>query len=102
MLTIKTDIPVNYSLGDVFKNIKIRFENKIPNTELQPKWDIYIDWVANNANKSFFNLSDLENPIKFVKKGTIEPRTLHWTGNPIYITPKVYDGTTRVYTKGDE
>ena len=101
-LMIKTFFPVNYSLGDVFKNIKIRYENKIPNYELNPKWDIYIDWVANNDNKSFFNLNDLENPIHFIKKGRIEPRTLHWTGNPIYITPKVYDGTTKVYTKGDE
>lgn len=102
VLKIKTDIPVNYSLADVFKNLNIRYENKVPNNEINPKWDIYIDWVANSKNKSLFNLNDLENPIHFIKCGTIEPRTLHWIGLPIKITPKVYDGTTKVYTKGDE
>ena len=101
-LIIKTDIPENYSLADVFKNLNIRFENKVPNNELNPKWDVFIDWTANGKNKSLFNLNDLENPIHFIKCGTIEPRTLHWTGNPIYITPKIYDGTTKVYVKGED
>lgn len=100
VLKIKTDMPINYSLGDVFKTMNIRFENKNPNDEINPKWDIYVDWVANIKNNSLFNTNDLENPILFIKKGTIEKRTLHWTGNPIYITPKTYDGTTKVYSKG--
>lgn len=100
-LKIKTNLPNNFSLGDVFKNLNIRFENKIPNDEINTKWDVYIDWVANNKNKSLFNLNDLENPIYFKKCGIIEPRTLHWTGKPIYITPKMYDGTTKVYVKGE-
>ena len=101
-LIINTDLPYNYSLGDVFKNLNIRFENKVPNDEINPKWDVYIDWVANKSSKSLFNLNDLENPIHFIKQGRIEPRTLHWTGKPIYITPKMYDGTTKVYLKGDD
>ncbi len=100
-LMISTDLPYNYSLGDVFKNLNIRFENKIPNDEINPKWDVYIDWVANRSNVSLFNLNDLENPIHFIKQGRIEPRTLHWTGNAIYISPKMYDGTIKVYMKGD-
>ena len=101
VLKIKLDLPVNFSLADVFKTMKIRFENKLPNDELNPNWDIYIDWVANDKNRSLFNLNDLENPIHFIKKGKIEPRTLHWTGNVIKISPKVYDGTTRIYKEGD-
>ena len=101
VLKIKINLPLNFSLGDVFKTMNIRYENKLPNDELNPQWDIYVDWVANNKNKSLFNLNDLENPIHFIKKGTIEPRTLHWTGNIIRITPKLYDGTTKVYKEGD-
>lgn len=100
-LKIKMNLPLNYSLGDVFKTINVRFENKLPNDEINPKWDIYIDWVANDQNKALFNLNDLENPIHFINKGKIEPRTLHWTGNIIKISPKVYDGTTNVYKEGD-
>lgn len=100
-LKIKMNLPLNFSLGDVFKNINIRYENKLPNDEINPKWDIFVDWVANDKNKTLFNLNDLENPIHFIKKGTIEPRTLHWTGNTIKISPKVYDGTTRVYQEGE-
>ena len=102
VLTIKTDLPNNYSLGDVFKNINIRFENEIPNDEINTKWDIYIDWTANKSGKSLFNLNDLENPIHFIKQGRIEPRTLHWTTVGVYITPKIYDGTDKVYLKGDD
>lgn len=100
-LKIKMNLPLNYSLGDVFKTINVRFENKLPNDEINPKWDIYIDWVANDQNKALFNLNDLENPIHFINKGKIEPRTLHWTGNIIKISPKVYDGTTSVYKEGE-
>ena len=100
-LKINIDLPVNYSLGDVFKTMNIRYENKLPNDELNPAWDIYLEWTANDKNKSLFNLNDLENPIHFIKKGTIEPRTLHWTGNAITIAPKIYDGTTKVYKEGD-
>ena len=100
-LQIKINLPLNFSLGDVFKTMNIRYENKLPNDELNPKWDIYVDWVANERNKTLFNLNDLENPIHFIKKGTIEPRTLHWTGNIIEITPKLYDGTTKVYKEGE-
>ena len=99
-LKINMNLPENYSLADVFKNLNIRYENILPNDELNPKWDIYIDWTANEKNKSLFNLNDLENPIHFIKKGIIEPRTLHWTGNEIKITPKMYDGTTKVYSEG--
>lgn len=102
VLKIKTDIPNNYTLADVFKNMNIRYENKMPNDELNPSWDIFIDWVPNTKNTSVFNLNDLENPIHFIKKGKIEPRTLHWTRGPIYIAPKVYDGTTKVFIKGDD
>lgn len=102
VLTIKTDLPNNYSLADVFKNINIRFENEIPNDEINTKWDIYIDWTANKSGKSLFNLNDLENPIHFIKQGRIEPRTLHWTTAGVYITPKIYDGTDKVYLKGDD
>lgn len=102
VLKIKSDLPKVYSLGDVFKNIKIRYENKLPNTELNPYWDIYVDWTANTKNKSLFNLNDLENPIHFIQKGKIEKRTLHWTNYPIYIAPKTYDGNTKVYTNGGD
>lgn len=98
VLKINVDLPINYSLADVFKTMNIRFENKIPNTELNPKWDIYIDWVANEKNKSLFNLNDLPNPIHFIKRGCIEPRTLHWTGKTIHLNYKIYDGSTTVYT----
>lgn len=101
-LKVKIDLPMNYSLGDIFKTLNIRFENKVPNDEINPYWDIYIDWTANNKNKSLFNLNDLENPIHFIKCGKIEPRTLHWTSNPIYITPKIYDGTTKVFIKEED
>lgn len=100
VLKIKIDLPDVYSLGDVFKNMNIRYEKKLPNTELDPYYDIYIDWTPNNLNKSLFNLNDLENPIHFVQKGKINKRTLHWTGNTIYLDPKTYDGTTKVYTHG--
>ena len=53
-------------------------------------------------NKSLFNLNDLENPIHFIQKGKINKRTLHWTGNTIYLDPKTYDGTTKVYTHGGD
>lgn len=99
-LKIKADLPNVYSLADVFKNINIRYSNYEPNDEINPKWDIYIDWVPNDKNINLFNLSKLENPIHFIEKGTIEPRTLHWTGETIKISPKVYDGTTKVYTIG--
>lgn len=101
-LKIKMNLPLNYSLADVFKTMNIRYENKNPNDELNPKWDIYVDWTANKSNKSLFNLNDLENPIHFIKKGTIEPRTLHWTGNAINVSPKLYDGTTKVFKKEGE
>jgi len=99
MLKIKLNLPINFSLGDIFKTMKIRFEKKLPNNELNPKWDVFIDWTANTSNKSLFNLNDLENPIQFFKCGIIEKRTLHWTKAPITLTPKLYDGTTRVYTR---
>lgn len=102
VLKIKIDLPDVYSLGDVFKNMNIRYEKKLPNTELDPYYDIYIDWTANNSNRSLFNLNDLENPIHFVQKGKINKRTLHWTGNTIYLDPKTYDGTTKVYTHGGD
>lgn len=102
MLKIKTDIPNNYSLGDVFKTMSIEFENKVPNDEINPKWDIFINWTANTKNKSLFNLNDLENPVHLFKCGTIQKRTLHWTGKPIYISPKIYDGTTKVYLRRDK
>lgn len=102
VLKIKIDLPDVYSLGDVFKNMNIRYEKKLPNTELDPYYDIYIDWTANNSNRSLFNLNDLENPIHFVQKGKINKRTLHWTGNIIYLDPKTYDGTTKVYTHGGD
>ena len=79
--------------------MNIRFENKLPNDELKPTWNIYIDWEANNANKLLFNLNDLENPIQLLHCGVIEKRTLLWTGNPIIISPKIYDGTTNVHNK---
>lgn len=101
ILAIKADLPEAFSLGDVFNNINIRFENHIPNDEINPTWDIYIDWTANVKNKSLFNLNELENPIHFIDKGTITKRTLHWTTIPIKVTPKIYDGTTKVYTKGN-
>ena len=96
------NLPEVYSLGDVFKNMNIRYEKKLPNTELDPYYDIYIDWTPNNKNKSLFNLNDLENPIHFIQKGKINKRTLHWTGNTIYLDPKTYDGTTKVYTHGGD
>lgn len=99
-LQIQTDIPYNFSLGDVFNQLNIRYEECTPNDEINPKWDIYIDWVANPNNASIFNLNELMNPLHFIKCGTIEPRTLHWTGHPIIITPKIYDGSNKVYTKG--
>ena len=102
VLKIKIDLPDVYSLGDVFKNMNIRYEKKLPNTELDPYYDIYIDWTPNNLNKSLFNLNDLENPIHFVQKGKINKRTLHWIGNTIYLDPKTYDGTTKVYTHGGD
>lgn len=102
VLKIKIDLPDVYSLGDVFKNMNIRYEKKLPNTELDPYYDIYVDWTANNSNRSLFNLNDLENPIHFVQKGKINKRTLHWTGNTIYLDPKTYDGTTKVYTHGGD
>ncbi len=102
VLKIKINLPDVYSLGDVFKNMNIRYEKKLPNTELDPYYDIYIDWTPNNSNKSLFNLNDLENPIHFVQKGKINKRTLHWTGNTIYLDPKTYDGTTKVYTHGGD
>ena len=71
-------------------------------TKLDPYYDIYIDWTPNNKNKSLFNLNDLENPIHFIQKGKINKRTLHWTGNTIYLDPKTYDGTTKVYTHGGD
>ena len=97
MLKIIANIPENFSLGDIFNNISIKFEDKIPNDEINPKWNIIIEWTANRAYETLFNLNDLENPIKFIKCGIIEPRTLHWTMRPIYITPKVYDGTIKIY-----
>lgn len=100
ILKIKLNLPETYSLGDVFKNMNIRYEKKLPNTDLDPYYDIYIDWTANNKNKSLFNLNDLENPIHFIQKGKITKRTLHWTGNTIYLNSKMYDGTTKVYTHG--
>ena len=100
VLKIKMNLPEVYSLGDVFKNMNIRYEKKLPNTDLDPFYDIYIDWTANNKNKSLFNLNDLENPIHFIQKGKITKRTLHWTGNTIYLNSKMYDGTTKVYTHG--
>lgn len=102
VLKIKMNLPEVYSLGDVFKNMNIRYEKKLPNTELDPYYDIYIDWTPNNKNKSLFNLNDLENPIHFIQKGKINKRTLHWTGNTIYLDPKTYDGTTKVYTHGGD
>ena len=102
VLKIKIDLPDVYSLGDVFKNMNIRYEKKLPNTELDPYYDIYIDWTPNNSNKSLFNLNDLENPIHFIQKGKINKRTLHWTGNTIYLDPKTYDGTTKVYMHGGD
>lgn len=98
ILQININTSENLSLGDIFNNISIKFENKIPNNELNPKWNIILEWTANKNNNALFNLNDLENPIKFLKCGIIEPRTLHWTMKPIYITPKVYDGTVKVYT----
>jgi len=101
-LKIVSDIPESFTLADVFKNINIRFENNVPNDDINKQWTIYIDWTPNSKNTSYFNLSELENPIKFIKCGSIEPRTLHWSHlTEIHISPKVYDGTTKVYTKGD-
>lgn len=99
-LRIKMDLPEVYSLGDVFKNLNIRYEKKYPNTEINPYYDIYVDWTANNKNRSLFNLNNLENPIHFVQKGKINKRTLHWKGKAIHLDPKTYDGTTKVYTHG--
>jgi len=99
-LIININLPLNYSLADVFNNMNIRFENKVPNdTILNPYWDIFVDWNPNVRNKALFNLSQLPNPIHFIKVGTIEPRTLHWTGNVLTFKPKLYDGTKTLYNK---
>ena len=99
VLKIKTDTPLVYNLGDIFQSMNIRFENKLPNDELKLTWNIYIDWETNYANRSLFNLNDLENPIQLLHCGTIEKRTLLWTGNPIIVSPKIYDGTTNVHNR---
>lgn len=97
-LKIKVDLPLNYSLADVFTNLKIYYEDKYPNTELKPRYDVLVEWTPNKLNKYLFNLSELENPIRFVDCGTIEKRTLHWASKDVILGHKMYDGTTKVFT----
>lgn len=96
-LQISVNVPEEFTLGDIFNNMMIKYENKTPNDELNPKWNVIIEWSAKLENNILFNLNELENPIKFMKCGTIEPRTLHWRGVPMRISPKIYDGSKKVY-----
>ena len=88
-LIIYLDLPNNFSLGDIFKTIQLKYESSNPNTKLDALYDIDIYWTANTLNRSYFNLNELPNPIKFLNVGKINKRTLHWNSFPIVISPNI-------------
>lgn len=101
-LIISLDLPEELNminLAYIFKNFDINFENENPNDNINPRWNVILNWQPNIENRSIFDTNELPSSIIFFKKGIIEKRTLYWTNKTINIEDKIYDNTTHINTE---
>lgn len=72
----------------VFSELRFTFD-----TERAGIREVFLDWKLKEGAEMYYNVYELPDRLIFTHKGTIKPRRLKFTEEPLHISSKVYDGT---------
>lgn len=74
----------------VFSELRFTFDAERTGTR-----EVFVDWKLREGAELYYNVYELPERLTFTHKGTIKPRKVTFTNEPLQVPAKVYDGTLK-------